>query len=367
MQVDVVRPRELATPQRARWSQLQLETEGLDSPFLSSEFAVAVGEVRQNTRVAVVSDRGRTVGYFPFERNRRGHGIALAKGLSDVQGVVAPADLDLVLDEVLSACGLRLFRFDHLLAAQEGWFARLPSRFFVESSPALDLSAGFDGYLSAQQSKSKSLFQSTARKRRKLVREHGPVRLVFHEPDHAVLDQVLAWKSSQYRRTGRVDRFADAGNRALAHGLLDVQEAGFGAPLSVMYAGDSMVAAHFGLRSHRTLAWWFPVYDPEFGAYSPGLVLCLDLARAMGDEGLTLLDLGKGDESYKDRLSNTALSLLNGSVALSRPTQALQTARQWPTEQVMNLLLGSPRLRELSRSALAQTGQLRERVTRSAG
>jgi CelD/BcsL family acetyltransferase involved in cellulose biosynthesis len=365
LQVDVIRPEELHGPELERWEQLQAENAELDSPFLSARFTVVVGAVRRDTRIAVLSDESGTVAFFPFEKGRGGRGMALAKGLSDVQGAIAPATMDLDLAGTMRACGLRLFEFDHFLAAQEDWLTSLPSRFVLETSPALDLCDGFDAYMSKRQAASKSLFQSTARKRRKLEREHGAIRLNFHEPDHRVLDQVLSWKSSQYRRTGRRDRFADAGNRALVHTLLDVPDATFGAPLTTLYAGDSLVAAHLGLRSRHTLAWWFPVYDPAFATYSPGLILCLDLARAMAAERLSLLDLGKGDESYKDRLSNTSLRLLNGTVADSRPEQALHTVRRWPAEQAMNMVLGSPRLRQLSRSALARAGDLRERLARS--
>ncbi|MGY1779757.1 GNAT family N-acetyltransferase [Geodermatophilus sp. SYSU D01036] len=365
MHVDVVRPEELGPAELAGWERIQADDRTLDSPFLSPGFTRAVARARPATRVAVVSGDGGATGFLPFERGRRGTGLAVGLGLSDVQGVVAPLSCDLDLGLVLGASGTGLFRFDHWLAAQRRWFGSLPSRLVPESSPALDLGAGFDRYLAQQQASSKSLLQSTARKRRKLEREHGPVRFVLHEPDHGMLDRVLDWKSSQYRRTGRRDRFADEGNRALVHSLLDVDEATFGGLLSVLYAGDSVVAAHLGLRSRTTVAWWFPVYDPGFAAYSPGLVFLLDLARAMAERGLTLLDLGKGDESYKDRLSNTRLPLLRGSVARSPLRHAAHTARQWPGERLVQVVLDSPRLRQVSREALARTGELRERLARS--
>jgi CelD/BcsL family acetyltransferase involved in cellulose biosynthesis len=40
-----------------------------------------------------------------------------------------------------------------------------------------------------------------------------------------------------------------------------------------------------------------PAHNPELGAYSPGLVLVMDLGRAMTEEGISLLDLGNGDEA----------------------------------------------------------------------
>jgi len=133
------------------------------------------------------------------------------------------------------------------------------------------------------------------------------------------------------------------------------------APLAVLYAGDSVVAAHLGLASRRTLAWWFPVYDPTYAEFSPGLVMLVDLARTMGDHGLSVLDLGKGSEPYKDRLSNTAIEVLSGSMAQSRLSQSMYTARRWPGEQMMNMALESPQLRQLGRSTLRWTGHIRQR------
>jgi CelD/BcsL family acetyltransferase involved in cellulose biosynthesis len=361
VRVDVVRPSDLEPEDLALWAEVLAGEPGLDSPFLSHQFVAAVAAVRPRVRVGVLSDSNGKLGFFPFERGARGQGIALAKGLTDVQGIIAPRALDLDLGGMLRACGLRLFVFDHLLATQERWLRGLPSRAVAERSPAVDLRGGFDAFVREKRASSKSLFQSTARKRRNLERGHGPVRLAFDEPHHGLLDQVLTWKSNQYRRTGRRDRFADPSTRALVHHLLDVRDDTFAAPLTVLYAGDTLVAAHLGLRSRGTLAWWFPVYDPAFAAFSPGLVMCLDLARTMVGHELTLLDLGKGDEPYKGRLSNTAVELLSGSVGSSRAAQAAYTARQWPREQVLRLVLGSPRLRKLSRSTLARVGQLRDR------
>jgi CelD/BcsL family acetyltransferase involved in cellulose biosynthesis len=365
--MDIVRPDELRDADVARWTAVQSSSPTLDSPFLSPQFAAAVGRVRAGTRVAVLGDSAEEVGFLPFELARLGRGTALGMGLSDVQGVVARETLDVDLGAVMRACGLRVLEFDHLLAAQEPWLGTAHSRYVREVSPVLDLADGYEAYVRDKQSSSRSLFQTNARKRRKLAREHGDVRLVFDVRDHAVLDRVLAWKSDQYRRTGRRDRFADPGNRALVHDLLDVRDADFGAPLSVLYAGDDVVAAHLGLRSRRTVAWWFPVYDPQYGAYSPGLLLCLELAEAMAAHGVDVLDLGKGDEPYKDRLSNAGIALLSGAASRDRVSHAAHTARHWPRERLTAVVLGSPRLRRLAREALNRAGSVRGRITARPG
>jgi CelD/BcsL family acetyltransferase involved in cellulose biosynthesis len=365
--VDVVRPDDLGAPERSRWRQLQAMHPVLSSPFLSLEYAIAAGRARSGTRVAVLSDSTDVVGFFPFERTHLGFGAALAKGLSDIQAVVAPPTADIDIGAVIRACHLRVWAFDHLLADQRPWLNRAPHRLVLERSWAIDVAGGWDAYESAQRMVSSSVFQSTARKRRKLERDHGPVRLVMDESDHVRLEELLRWKSDQYRRTGRRDRFSDAGTRALVHDLLDVRERGFGAPLTVLRAGDTIVAAHLGLRSTTTLAWWFPVYNPGFGSYSPGLLMCIELARAMTKVGLLLLDLGKGDERYKERLSNTEIPLLSGFVARDELTARINAARRWPRGRAARIVLRSPTMRAWARSTLNHVGAIRERGARRRG
>jgi CelD/BcsL family acetyltransferase involved in cellulose biosynthesis len=361
LQVDVVRPDELSTDALVRWTELQVQHPHLDSPFLSPEFALAVGKARGRARVAVLSESDGAIGFLPYEETSAGRGVALAKGLSDVQGLVAAPTEELDLGRIMRECGLRQIRFDHLLASQGDWFTSLPSRFRQEWSSALDLRGGFDDYVRTKE-ETTTLFQAARRNRRKLGSQHGPVRLCFDEPDHGLLERLLRWKSSQYRRTGRRDRFADPATRALVHDLLDIRTNRFSGLLTALYAGDSVVSAHLGLRTGTTVAWWFPVYDPAYGAYSPGLQLCVEMARAMPPRGLVLLDLGEGDEPYKARLANTAIGLLNGSVSASRPLQAISTARRWPVEKAMSVVLGSPRLRAYSRAALVKVGRVREHL-----
>jgi CelD/BcsL family acetyltransferase involved in cellulose biosynthesis len=359
VKVDVVRPSELGESELSQWRRVQESHPDLASPFLSPCFALAVERARPATRVAVLSDASGIVGFFPYEQRRFQAGVALATGLSDIQALVVPPTADVDLSTVLRACRIRLWEFDHLLGHQARLLDGTAARSAPERSPAIVLPDGFEAYERRQRATSSSVFQTTARKRRKLEREHGPVRLVFDDAERSSLAQVLRWKSAQYARTGRRDRFADPRTLRLVHDLRDVHEPAFSAPLTVLLAGDAVVAGHLGLRSASTLAWWFPVYSPDFSPYSPGLVLLLELARAMAAEGLSILDLGKGDEPYKERLSNHEIPLLRGAVASRRAVLAVHTARRWPRERALRLVLESPRLRRWARQALKRYGSLR--------
>jgi CelD/BcsL family acetyltransferase involved in cellulose biosynthesis len=360
--IDVVRPGDLGPGELAHWRRIQRSHPDLASPFLSPAFAVAVERARGTARVAVLSGPPGITGFLPYEQGRWGAGVALGKGLSDVQAVLVPPGVDADLRAVLHACRLRTWEFDHLLGHQVAVLAGAATGLVPERSPVIDLSGGLAAYERRQRAVSSSFFQSTGRKRRKLEREHGPVRLVLADTDPAHLEAVLRWKSAQYRRTGRSDRFADPAVRALVTDLWRTGDPDLAAPLTVLLAGDTVVAGHLGLRAASTLAWWFPAYDPRFSAYSPGLVLLLELVRAMPDAGLSLLDLGKGDEAYKERLSNRQIPLLRGAVARTRHLAVAHRARHWPRERAERLVLESPRLRAWARDALGCVGAVRERA-----
>jgi CelD/BcsL family acetyltransferase involved in cellulose biosynthesis len=359
MRVEVITPAELDIDSRSRWQHIQAVNTHLSSPFLSPTFTEMVSRARADTRIALVSN-GVNTAYLPFEKRRYGHARAVGMGLSDMQGIIAAPDTDIDMAELLHATGLKSLTFDHWVAEQQNWMTTGPAAVARDVSKAIDLTAGFAAYLGDQKKLSKDLLRSTARKERKLEREHGPVRFIFHKADHGALDQLLFWKSLQYRNTGRRDRFANPANRRLVHELLDVQQRDFAAPLSLLMAGDHLVAAHFGLCANGTLAGWFPSYDPAFAAFSPGSMLFFRLTQVLPDLGVRMFDLGKGDEPYKDRLCNSRLDLLAGSVAATRHTHAVMTLRRWPHERVMSTVLSSPRLRATSRSVLARAGAARQ-------
>jgi Acetyltransferase (GNAT) domain/DegT/DnrJ/EryC1/StrS aminotransferase family len=108
------------------------------------------------------------------------------------------------------------------------------------------------------------------RKQGKLEREQGPLRFLFDTSDGDLLDILMRWKSAQYRRTGRLDRFARPATVRLVRDLLQTRAPVCSGTLSVLYAGRRPVAIHLGLRSASTLACWFPTYDVTLARYSPG-------------------------------------------------------------------------------------------------
>ena len=63
MRISISRPGDLGEPEVTRWRELQVATPSLDNPFLSVEFALAMGRLRNYVRVAVIEDDHRIVGF----------------------------------------------------------------------------------------------------------------------------------------------------------------------------------------------------------------------------------------------------------------------------------------------------------------
>ena len=63
--------------------------------------------------------------------------------------------------------------------------------------------------------------------------------------------------------------------------------------------GDVWAAIHFGLRSAKTLHYWFPVYNPELSTYAPGRLLLHHVIANAQQAGLEIIDRGAGESQAK--------------------------------------------------------------------
>jgi CelD/BcsL family acetyltransferase involved in cellulose biosynthesis len=356
MKASVVRPEDLGPPELAAWHAMWRAQPELGSPFLTPGFALATGRSHTAARVAVLEEGSHVVGFFPFDQGRFRTARPIAAGVSDTQGVIHAQGLGWNALELLKCCRLNVWEFDHLVAGQIPWAGRGVTS---HSSPVMDVSGGYEEYVAERQRGSKKVIKSTLYKLRKLERDIGPTRFEFdsHAPD--VLSRLIAWKSAQYRRTGRRDRFAIRWIDSLVRELFTLRSAGCSGVLSVLHAGDRLVAAHLGLRSEHSLSCWFPAYDPELARYSPGLALHLKMAEAAAEAGLHQLDLGKGDEPYKQSLKTGDLTVGEGWIRRPSLGAVVHGARRTPRRSLSKVILSHPKLRRATRSALKQVGNLR--------
>ncbi|MFD7894420.1 GNAT family N-acetyltransferase [Streptomyces sp. NPDC059743] len=378
--IRIAAPADLDETEIDAWRALRALSGAPASPFMEPEFTRAVGRVRPGARVAVVREElyeygaggegsgggragaggryGEPVGFFPYETGPLGHGRAIGLGVSDVQGGVFRSGLRLSPTGLLKACALSAWEFDNLEPGQELFVPAAAEEF---ESPVIDVREGYEAYETGLRARSPKFFRTTAAKERRLGRQAGEVRFVFDERDPAALRTLMEWKSAQYRRTGRRDRFAKEWIRALVRQLAETRAPGCSGVLSVLYVADRPVAAHFGLRSRTVLACWFPAYDPAFAKYSPGLILHLRMAEAAAAAGIHTLDLGRGAAEYKDALKTGGLRVYEGSVARPGARAALYWLSREPSRRAHSFVRSRPRLAGYAQRTLSRVGRLREK------
>ncbi|MGW0805661.1 GNAT family N-acetyltransferase [Nonomuraea sp. NPDC002799] len=306
-------------------------------------------------RVAIISDGPDIVGFFPFERHPLGIGKPVAAGLTDAQGLVLAQGVELDPRRLIKDCGLAVYEFDHLMSGQpllSGHYERHPS-------PIIDLSDGYETYAGWLRENSGKTYKTTLAKARKLQREAGTTRHVYATTDLEPLHTLLSWKTDQYRRTGRTDRFSHRWIVELVERLLATQSDDFAGVLDMVYADDRPVAGHFGLRTRKTLVGWFPAYDPHFAKYSPGLIHHLGMAEHAAKSGIQMIDMGRGQKEYKDKLKTGELQVCEGRVARLSPAAAVHWMVRVPARKTRATVLANPLLLKTADKALKTYGRLR--------
>lgn len=353
MKIEVTRPGDLGAPERASWRAMRRAQPHLASPWLSPEFAAEVGAVRDDARVAVISDGNEIIGFLPFERNGFRTGRPIAAWITLAQGVVHSPGAVFDRRDLLKGCGLDAFEFEYLVGGQP-WFAETENK----QAMLLDLESGYDAYIKFFRETSPKSFKTIQYKERKLGRDIGTITYEYDSRDPGHFARLLKWKSDQYRRIGRADRTAEGWVAELVERLRDVRGDGFHAPLSVLSVDDRPIAAHFGLVSDDVMAGWFPAYDPDLGNYSPGLIHHLRLVEAAAARGVRHIDTGTAGE-YKQTICNGTLPLSEGVVRRPSAGAGVHWLRHTPVRRARQFVLDSPRLYGMADRVLKTYGRLR--------
>jgi CelD/BcsL family acetyltransferase involved in cellulose biosynthesis len=306
------------------WQDLLRADPHIGSPFFRPEFVEAAARVRDDVEVAVLEEGSKVVGFFPFERGAGNVGRPVGGRLSDFHGLVLQGHYRIDPVELIRGCRLSAWYFNHLIVAQS---ALAPFVWTINSSPYIDLSAGYDAYLGERRAAGAGDVMQTLNKRKKSERQFGSIRFELQSVDRAALHTLVSWKSQQYRESKVVSVFSYDWVTELLERLLAMPaSADFAGMLSALYLGERLAAVHFGMRSRTAIHWWFPAYDPQLGKYSPGSQLLLELARAAELLSIGRIDLGEGDEVYKKSFMNGATRIGKGSIDL-RP--ARRTLWRW--------------------------------------
>jgi CelD/BcsL family acetyltransferase involved in cellulose biosynthesis len=350
MKVEVVAAESLTTGQLACWSRIQQNDATLASPFFCPQFTCMVADARHDVYVGVLEQEGRVVGFFPFQLGRWRAGRPVGYTISDYQGVVVEDGAPWDAKELIRACGLKTWEFDHVNGAVSQFHPVGRTR---TESPFMDVSRGFDAYVRERRDAGVGEIAAAQRKMRKLEREQGELRFEPHAANPEALAMLMRWKTQQYLRSGGKNVLARPWIRQVLEVALATQEEDFAGLMSLLFAGDRLVAAHLGLRSNTVWHYWFPAYDPELGRYSPGIALLLKMAEHAASLGLRTVDLGRGDARYKRSLMSATVPLIEGSVELPSVAAGVGRARRGAKALVRRTSV-APKVRRLARGALGR-------------
>lgn len=300
----VVHPSALGEAERAAWRGLARPMARCGGAFLAPGFADAVGRIDPQARVAVLRDAGGKQGFFAFQPKpgllgRLGVAQRIGGEISDYFGLVAAPGFRCASGDLLRRCGIAALEFSHLDETQDayGLSGEQP-----RTGLRIDLPQGGAAYLADLRQRKKSVVRETDRRMRRLAEQVGPVRLEIDLRGRAdVLDTLIAAKLAQYARTGK-DEGAVLGEdwaQALVRLLYQSDDPDCRAQLSALYAGDTWVALHVGLRAGEVLHYWFPVYNHELASYGPGRLLLQKTIEVCGEAGIACIDRGEGDNPTK--------------------------------------------------------------------
>ena len=302
---EVLAPDAIDAAGAAAWRALNASSEALASPFLTLPYARAVQQAGRRVRVCVIRQDGAPVGFFPFELDGAGAllagaGSPLGGVMTDYVGLVAAPSLRLSARQLLRLARLSTFTFSHLDESQlayglDGEQPRLGLRLRIDPADPLASVRAQHKY-----------FKDSERCALKLAKEVGPLRFDYNrgEGRAALLEQLIVLKRGQYARTGVADPLAAPWAQALLRALAQSTAPECTGVLSTLHAGQTCVAAHFGLSSPQVLHHWMPVYHADFSKYAPGRLLMHNMIEACSHSSIRMIDHGEGDSVSKRHVAN---------------------------------------------------------------
>ncbi|MGD0700492.1 MAG: GNAT family N-acetyltransferase [Trebonia sp.] len=307
MRVTVVRPGDLGPGEASLWARFQKSSAELQNPFFALTFAQTVGRHRLNSRVAVVEADGAIQAFLPFDLGPQRIGLPIGDPMNNLQGFVSDgATID--ARQVIRKAGLRGWRYTAAPAGQPALAAHHYAGTLVEA-PLIDLS---DGYTSYYVSRSKKFTADFGKQWRSLERRVGPVSLEWGAaaPDH--IHQLMEWKAAKYYGARQV--FSDPATRKIVEELAVTSNEDCAGLVTVLRAGERIVAVSANLMCPGVLCGWFTAYDHDMAKFSPGKLAMLATAEEAARRDITRFELGAGQDSYKGRITNASHLVAGGGV-----------------------------------------------------
>ncbi|MEM5517659.1 GNAT family N-acetyltransferase [Henriciella sp. AS95] len=295
----LVRFDELSLVDLDAWSALIAEAQAYDSALLMPEFGAVISQIRDDVRIAIISQGKRFVAVLPVHLRPGGLARPLGAPFSDYSGPIISPSADLNLEDILNLTGLPAF---------ESATSVTPYPDPTTGDTALehhvirpgDMTA--DEYIESRRQKHAKRFKNFRRLAKQFEREVGPLQLEWGRPSNSFLTQLFQIKSRQFAESGYLDITSSRESRRILDAVA-ASEYGFCISL---WSGDELVSGHFGFRAGDSFHPWIAAFEPKWAPYSPGNLLLLNVLKHWDEMGLDCYDLATGHDHYKKYFANSA-------------------------------------------------------------
>jgi CelD/BcsL family acetyltransferase involved in cellulose biosynthesis len=347
----VIAASQITKEMAAHWEEIRSRSPSLATPFFSSRYTKLVGNLRPDAKIAIAYRGGKIIGYLPFEQTNRSMIEPIGKAFNDAHGLICEAGEPIDYGDILKSLGLKSYRF-HALNGP----AIADRSYHLGSSPSFlaDLEAHPEGYVSFLESTRETIYKQR-RKTKKMIRDLGPLRLEIDCRDKAVLEALIGLKRDQYQRTYIFDILGVPWAQTMLSRLWEDHTAPCRGVLSALYAGDSLVAIHYGIMENGILHYWFPTYDRRYHQYSPGTAIFLEIANQASSIGIQKIDLGYGEQPYKHKFADTITDAPFGCISCCNLTFLRERFRLAVARNVKRIP-GKPVLKKIVRGIWPSMG-----------
>jgi CelD/BcsL family acetyltransferase involved in cellulose biosynthesis len=326
VRLETIHPKELGEDALAQWRAHQTACAGLQSPYLTPDWAQLIGAVRGDARVCVINEGE---GFFAAQRLSRFAAMGAGAPISDYQAIVAAPGLSVDAGALCRALKVGRIDLTHVPAGVTPIAAA-----GADGSWIAETSGGRDLYEAALKQRRSEFVRQTDKKSRKLTRECGHIEFRA-QAERGDFEQMLVWKNAQLKRSGQPDIWATPWVRQVLDSTFERRAKTFGGMMFTLSIEQRLIAGAYCLRAGSVLHFWIVAHDSEYDSYSPGVQLARWAVGWAAENGVAEVDFGPGDYQYKRQLSTTQRMLSHGVIAgvslsgaLRRGTQALRVGME---------------------------------------
>ena len=214
----------------------------------------------------------------------------------------------------------------------------------------------------------------------KKLNQLGPVRLVHSSGEHLeeTLQGIFSAQISRFLATNRISPLIRPQRRLFLSELGRLLNSAGWLKISQLEVNGQPIAWNYGFQFFDTWFWYLPAFNVQYEGSAPGSCLLRFLAEAAcADPLVKRLDLGLGDEAYKERFANAICSTRYLQLTTSLPRHLANISRHWLAASAKRSpvvdtqlrrgrdWLHDLRIRMGQRSAVATAAQILKRVKRS--